>query len=113
MTILCKLSDIPEGGSKGFELESVEGTTEYFVVRKGSKVYAYENSCPHTSAPLDWIKDRFIDKDSGHILCATHGALFNIETGLCMVGPCVGDSLIPIDVKVEGINIVIERLSKL
>ena len=113
MTILCKLSDIPEGSGKGFELETVEGTTEYFVVRKGNKVYAYENSCPHTSAPLDWIKDRFIDKDSGHILCATHGALFRIENGLCMVGPCVGDSLNPINVKVEGVDIVIEDLYNL
>ena len=36
------------------------------------------------------------------ILCATHGALFRIEDGHCLSGPCVGESLTPLPVSIEG-----------
>ena len=107
--ILCRLADISDGGSKGFEI--CEGPTafEFFIARKGARIYAYENSCPHTGGPLDWTPDRFIDGDSGHILCATHGALFRVETGECLAGPCVGDWLRALRVSIDGEDIVLEQ----
>jgi len=106
--ILCRLSDIPDGGSKGFTFGEGAGAFEMFVTRKGERVYAYENSCPHTGGPLDWTPDKFIDGDSGHILCATHGALFRVETGECLAGPCAGDWLRALRVDIEGDEIVLE-----
>ena len=49
-----------------------------FVVRTGATVRAYENSCPHTGGPLDWVPDQFLTREKDMILCATHGALFRI-----------------------------------
>ena len=106
--VLCKCTDIVDGGSKGFQIGSGTNVFECFVVRKGNKIYAYENNCPHTGGPLDWTPDRFIDKQTGHILCATHGALFQLETGRCLAGPCTGDWLRALPILIEGENIVLE-----
>ncbi len=106
--ILCRLSDIPDGGSKGFTLGEGLSAFELFVARKGERVYAYENSCPHTGGPLDWTPDKFIDGDSGHILCATHAALFRVETGECLAGPCTGDWLRALSVDIQDGEILLE-----
>jgi nitrite reductase/ring-hydroxylating ferredoxin subunit len=94
---LCRLDDIADGGSAGF---TVAGTL-VLAVRQGDTVFAYVNSCPHVGTPLDMWPGRFLTKDGGHILCATHGALFRIEDGHCVAGPCVGQGLTPIDVAVQ------------
>jgi nitrite reductase/ring-hydroxylating ferredoxin subunit len=89
---LCLLAEIPDPGSRGFELE--EGAI--FLVRRGGVLKGYVNSCPHTGGPLDWVEHQFLDLERGHILCATHGALFRLEDGHCLAGPCVGKDLKPV-----------------
>jgi nitrite reductase/ring-hydroxylating ferredoxin subunit len=98
---LCKLDDIPEGGSKGFLLDYRQPPAEIFVVRRDGEVRAYVNSCPHTGAPLDWMPDQFLNLDKTLIQCATHHALFRIEDGYCVAGPCAGASLSPVPVKLR------------
>ncbi len=105
---LCKLTDIDDGGSKGFDIGVGSTQIELFVARKGNCVYAYENSCPHTGGPLDWTPDQFIHKESGHILCATHGAIFRLQTGQCLAGPCTGEWLRALPVSLDGIDIILE-----
>lgn len=91
--MLCKLDDIEDGQGKGFSFGAGADTREIFVVREGDSVFGYVNSCPHLGTPLNWDGDTFISADSGLILCATHGALFEIEDGACVSGPCEGQSL--------------------
>jgi nitrite reductase/ring-hydroxylating ferredoxin subunit len=69
----------------------------------------YVNSCPHIGVPLDWAPDRFLSSDGGHIVCSMHGAEFDIATGVCLRGPCLGDGLeaIMIDIK-DGVLFVPE-----
>ncbi len=106
--VLCRLDDIEDGQAKGFTLgqglEAGEGleAREIFVVREGARAFGYVNSCPHLGTPLDWQGDRFISLDSGLIMCATHGALFEIEDGFCVDGPCVGQNLEPAPVVIDG-----------
>jgi len=99
---LCRLSDLDDPGSRGFELELPEGTQACFLVRQGDCVRAYRNNCPHTGAPLDWIADRFLDASGELIQCALHGALFDIATGECLRGPCAGAFLKPVEVLIEN-----------
>lgn len=87
---LCALADLQDPGSRGISLKTADGPLELFLVRRDGKVYAYRNSCPHTGAPLDWAPHRFLDLDGELIQCAMHGALFRIETGECLHGPCRG-----------------------
>ena len=105
--VLCRLDQLAEGGSRGFSLEVANGAIDLFVVRGAAEVYAYRNRCPHTGAPLDWTPDRFLDNKKRFIQCAMHGALFEIETGLCVQGPCVDRYLEPVPVRVLGDEIVL------
>ena len=102
--VLCRLEEIEDGEGKGFTVETDEGPTDIFVVREGASAYGYVNSCPHTGTPLDWVPDRFMSEDGSYIMCATHGALFEIEDGDCIAGPCAGDRLtdVPVTVAPDG-----------
>lgn len=107
---LCLLEDIPDGTGRGFTLKS--GATgkpdslDILVVRSGKQAFGYVNSCPHARSPLDWTPDRFMSRNGQHIQCATHGALFEIETGRCISGPCVGQHLTPVALTVTGDGLV-------
>ncbi len=90
---LCRLEDIADGEAKGFTLGQGAAARDILVVRAGRRVFGYENRCPHQGLPLDWSPDRFICEETGLILCANHGALFEIEDGTCVSGPCAGDQL--------------------
>lgn len=106
-TVLCRLEDIPDGGSKG-ALPNSRGRDSVLLVRRGDRVRAYVNNCPHYDrAPLGWKKDAFLSGDGQHIMCAAHGALFDIENGACTLGPCLGQSLTPVSVRVEGGAVVL------
>jgi nitrite reductase/ring-hydroxylating ferredoxin subunit len=96
--VLCRLEEIEDGEGKGFTLGQGPDARDIFVVREGGQVFGYVNSCPHLGTPLDWQGDRFISEDSGLIMCATHGALFEIADGTCVAGPCAGQSLQPVPV---------------
>ncbi len=93
-----KMSDIPDPGSRGFSYEG----EDYFVVKKDNHLYAYKNSCPHLWVSLDWVEDQFLDSSNSMIQCANHGALFVIESGKCVAGPCSGQKLTPLAVAVHG-----------
>ena len=99
-TVLCRLDEIPAPGSKGFAFGAGAGRRDIFVVRDAGRVYAYDNSCPHTGGPLDWTPDRFLSLDKRLILCATHGALFRVRDGACVGGPCVGRSLAAVRISI-------------
>lgn len=92
MIRLCTTREIPEGHSKGFEIDGLR----LFAVRKDGLVHVYENRCPHRQIPLEWLPDQFLDISGSLIQCATHGALFLIDTGECVAGPCAGQFLRPL-----------------
>lgn len=96
MTVLCHIDDINDQSCKGFELED----RTIFLVKKDAQVYAYLNRCPHLGVELNWLEDQFLDSDGALIQCFTHGALFLIEDGECVSGPCQGQSLEPVEIEV-------------
>ena len=89
MLALIAADDVLEGCSK--EVEA--GDEHFFLVRKDDQLHLYRNICPHLGTPLNWEEDRFLDPDGALIQCSTHGALFRIEDGFCLAGPCVGAHL--------------------
>jgi nitrite reductase/ring-hydroxylating ferredoxin subunit len=103
---LCDLSSLADPGSRGFTIESGSGPLALFVVRRGEFVAAYINRCPHTGINLEWQPDQFLDLSNSYIQCATHGALFRFEDGYCLRGPCAGDSLQSVEVRLEAGRIV-------
>jgi nitrite reductase/ring-hydroxylating ferredoxin subunit len=92
---LCHLDELPDGGSRGFDSRR-GGQDTLLVVRRGRQLFAYADACPHHGTPMAWRKDAYLNAAGDRIVCAAHGALFEIDTGLCVQGPCLGDSLAPI-----------------
>lgn len=100
---ICATTDISNRQGKAFSLlrEGEDGTLtpwRIFVVRWGKQVYGYVNRCPHQGVNLDFESNRFIEPFSKTIVCGKHGSQFELETGRCIEGPCLGQSLEPVDV---------------
>jgi nitrite reductase/ring-hydroxylating ferredoxin subunit len=99
---LCPLADLAEGVPRGLTASTGEGLLEMLVMRQGGRLVAYLNRCPHRGTPLDWAPDRFLAPDGTHFQCSTHGARFRIADGYCVAGPCRGERLRAVAVRVEG-----------
>ena len=92
------LTSLKEGECKGLSF----GEHEIFVVKFDDRLHAYRNKCPHLGIELEWLEDQFLDTEKRFIHCSTHGALFLIETGECVSGPCQGDYLSPVNIDYTG-----------
>lgn len=66
------------------------------------------NECQHIPIPLDSGTRRFLDKKRLHVVCLTHGATYQIDTGLCVAGPCTGDTLVRLPAEVVDGRLVFE-----
>lgn len=89
---LCPQDSLVEGGSRGFD-PCGTGRDTLLVVRWQGVLSAWRNRCPHLDVTMQYRKDRFMSGDGQHIVCFAHGALFRPDTGLCVLGPCLGQSL--------------------
>lgn len=107
---LCRSDEIPDGTARGFAVG--ERKLRILVVRRGAEHFAYVNRCPHVGTPLDWSDDAFMDRSGRHLMCATHGALFRPEDGVCVAGPCQGDRLEPFPIAVrDGVVHALEEFA--
>lgn len=105
MTVLCTVDSIDYGTSRGFQI----GESSCFVVKSHEgDIRVYANSCPHLGVELEWVADQFLDSEGMLIQCATHGALFLIDSGQCVAGPCLGQYLQAIPFTIEDNAVVIE-----
>lgn len=70
-----------------------------FVVRHAGVARAYLNRCAHAPVEMDWPAGRFFDESGLYLVCASHGATYRPEDGLCVAGPCRGKRLQPLVVR--------------
>lgn len=78
-----------------------------FVVRKGTKYFAYQNLCQHLPVTLDLEDGDFFTHDKAYLQCQMHGAMYEIETGFCTAGPCQGARLTALTLEEEGNRLVV------
>ena len=98
---LCRFDDLADGKSRGFDPLG-EGRDTMFLVRRGQSVHAWRNHCPHYDrARMAWKKHEFLDPTGTSIMCFAHGALFEIDTGRCTLGPCLGQHLTPVRIELR------------
>ena len=102
---ICAVDELEDGAARTFCIREHQ---EAFIIRQGEQVHAYLNSCPHTGAPLNWLPDQFLDASGDYIQCSGHDALFRIDDGLCVHGPCSGQSLTALKLSVSGGRIRID-----
>lgn len=97
---LCHLEQLAPGQSLGFRIKS-KGQDDLFLINNGGDIVGYKNSCPHwPGSTMPVLKNRYLDSESRYIVCGGHGALFEVDSGLCIKGPCIGQRLIPINLEV-------------
>ena len=90
---LLALDAIDDGGFAEAEA-SLDGDAESLVLyRDGGRVRAWLNVCPHAGRRLDWAPGQFLRSKDGLLVCAAHGASFELVGGHCVAGPCRGESL--------------------
>ena len=101
------VNDIDDPGCREFTLGDGEWPFKGFIVRQGNEIYAYQNYCVHAGHPLNWKPDSFLTLDGSQIICASHGAVYEIKSGLCVAGPCPGKKLRALDVEIrDGVVVV-------
>ena len=105
MSLFCKSEELIEGAC----LEGNVDNTQVFIVRLNGELRAYANICPHVGSPLNWKPNDFLDTDGELIQCSTHYALFLPDTGECISGPCVGESLRAFDISEHDGCIYVSR----
>lgn len=96
---LCRVDDIPDGGAIAVDAALRDGEESVIVLRRDDMVRAYLNICPHAGRRLDWAPGKFLLKDK-LLICAAHGASFQDAEGLCVGGPCRGEHLRAVAVRV-------------
>jgi nitrite reductase/ring-hydroxylating ferredoxin subunit len=99
---LCRLEEIPDGDSRGFD-PLRRGQDTMLVVRQGRSLYAWRDACPHIAGvAMAWRKNAYLNANRDRIVCSAHGALFDIRTGICTLGPCLGQALEPVTVALDA-----------
>jgi nitrite reductase/ring-hydroxylating ferredoxin subunit len=87
------LSELTEGAALKFEFTRKGKPIEGFVARFKGELVAYENRCRHLPLSLDYDDGRFFSRDGKNFICQNHNAIYEPLTGLCIQGPCAGESL--------------------
>lgn len=73
----------------------VDGDAESLILHRDAAgdVRAWLNVCPHAGRRLDWAPGQFLRSKDGLLVCAVHGASFELQGGECVGGPCRGEAL--------------------
>jgi nitrite reductase/ring-hydroxylating ferredoxin subunit len=98
--VLCRVDDIPDFGAVSVHIDSSTGGFDLVLIRRGSEIFAYHNECPHQGRKLDYVPGKFLIKE-GRIICAAHGAMFSVQSGECVSGPC-SNGLLRVPIRVEA-----------
>ncbi len=88
---LCNSRDLADGGlAVPFDVVYGGQTCRAFAIRYHGQAHAYLNRCTHVAMEMDWQPNRFFDDTGRWLLCSTHGAAYQPDTGACAGGPCRG-----------------------
>lgn len=88
---LCSSVDlVDQGDAVPFDVQYHGRTARGFAIRFEGAAYAYLNQCTHVPIEMDYQPNRFFDSTGRWLMCSTHGAMYQPETGRCVGGPCRG-----------------------
>lgn len=110
---LLEADDLVEGVFREVMLEDDDRTIWLVLTRYRDRARGWLNVCPHAGRALNWAPDKFLTDDQGHLVCASHGAVFEPEAGRCIGGPCLGAALTPIKLAERDRQIMLTGLPNL
>ena len=99
---LCPSDDLVENQIREAEIR-LDGRPVFLIVtRLGGRPRAWLNICPHQGRNLNFAPDKFLRDDQGRLVCAAHGAVFELGGGRCVSGPCRGEQLQAVALSEQG-----------
>lgn len=104
---IADVGDFTADAAIGVEVQTSRGRRLLVVSRHGDSFSVFVNSCPHTGARLDLVPGYFVNDTGGHLQCQSHGALFDHANGVCVSGPCTGDTLLAVPHTIENGALVV------
>ena len=105
---LCAADEIGEGEARAFGPFD-KTRRKAFVVRRNGRFYAWWDRCPHFDAPIAWRANQYLNAARDRIVCAAHGAEFEIETGVCVLGAALSSRLAPAPIEMTPEGILVFR----
>jgi nitrite reductase/ring-hydroxylating ferredoxin subunit len=103
---LAALAALPDGVPAACETAVGGAPDSLILLRRGDAVRGWLNVCPHAGRRLDWAPGKFLLSKTGQLVCAVHGASFELDAGECVAGPCRGQSLRAVAVRVDADGMV-------
>ena len=85
---ISEAADLTHGKTRVFAFPSPYGEQQGFLIRYHEGFHAYRNQCRHWPIPLDFGDGDFFYETLDRIICKSHGAQYDPETGICEAGPC-------------------------
>jgi nitrite reductase/ring-hydroxylating ferredoxin subunit len=105
--VIARVDEMGPGSIKKFWLICRKYRIDGFLVNYQGNFRAYVNRCRHMTTPLDFVRYQFFTEDGKHLVCMTHGALYDPASGVCVEGPCKGLALYPLPVLVDGGEVLV------
>jgi len=90
---LAEIKDIEPDIWYEFNLQTDDALISLMLLLKDDKFTAFKNSCPHQGRRMNYSLGQFLITSEGNLVCPAHGAEFKPDDGLCINGPCLGQSL--------------------
>jgi nitrite reductase/ring-hydroxylating ferredoxin subunit len=100
--LVGRVGELTPGETKKFLLPVGRVEVECFLVNWQGTHHAFVNKCRHIAMSLDWVENRFFDEEGRYLLCSTHGALFEPDSGECVGGPPLGKRLVRVPLEIRG-----------
>ena len=95
--VLIPQAELPEGELLARVLECGDARAAVLLLRRGDALKAWHNACPHAGRRLDYAPGKFLLHE-GKLVCAAHGAQFELDGGRCVDGPGRGGGLAPLEI---------------
>lgn len=101
---VCGVSELASGESIKFLLPIGGEQEECFLINYRGAFHAYVNRCRHVPIAMDWVDNQFFAEQGRYLMCQTHNAYYEPDTGQCIAGPssACGKSLFRVPIEIDG-----------
>jgi nitrite reductase/ring-hydroxylating ferredoxin subunit len=80
-------SELGPGESRKFLLPIRGADEECFLINYQGRFHAYVNRCRHVPMAMDWVDNQFFAEQGRYLMCQTHNAYYEPDSGECVAGP--------------------------
>jgi nitrite reductase/ring-hydroxylating ferredoxin subunit len=84
VALTCELQP---GQSRKFLVPIRGADEECFLINYEGQFHAYVNRCRHVPMAMDWVDNQFFTEQGRYLMCQTHNAYYEPDSGECIAGP--------------------------